>query len=105
METRLSMGVSGDRDGRRVRTFDTGNPDERVNVYLDERFQLACQNVKDSGVIVFTILFREDDANAKQLMSDCASKPGYAFRAPDQASLKSAFAAVASLLINLRLSK
>ncbi len=98
-ETRLSMGVEGIWEGKKVRTFEEGTS------YLDERFKLACTNAKAAGITIFTVLFREDDANAKALMQECASEPDYAYYASNSSALVGVFSQLAQKLQNLRLTK
>jgi hypothetical protein len=98
-ESRLAMGRAGVNQGAPVRSF------AEATTYLNDRMAQACQNAKAAGVTIITILFREENQAAKDLMSACATKPSYAYYAANTAALDSAFEQVAKLLQNLRLSK
>lgn len=64
--------------------------------YLDDRMLLACKNIKDAGIRIFTILYRENDPGITKLMQDCASEPKFYFAAKNKPALASAFDAIAA---------
>jgi hypothetical protein len=87
-------------DGR-FPAFDFG----AASKYLDQRTQIACQNAKDKGIRIYTILFRETSASAKNLMQSCATSPSMAFMAANGAELKTVFNKIGSDASNLRVSR
>ncbi|MBL8588790.1 MAG: pilus assembly protein [Methylobacteriaceae bacterium] len=72
-------------------------------VFLNDRLARACANAKAQGITIFTILFRETDATARQLLRNCASRPEQALLANNGAQLATAFQTIASDLSKLRL--
>jgi hypothetical protein len=63
-----------------------------------------CTTIKGSGIIIYTILFNNNDANTAKLFQDCASPNNY-FPAPTQDELRAAFQQVGSQLASLRLAQ
>ena len=61
--------------------------------------------MKAAGIIVFTVGFDLDSQTAKDLMTQCASGPSYAYIASDGAALKEAFRSIAINISRLRISK
>ena len=64
-----------------------------------------CTAMKEKGLIVFTVGFDLDTQSAKDLMTQCASGPAYAYIASDGAALKEAFRSIAINISRLRLSR
>jgi len=62
-----------------------------------------CENIKASGIEVYTVLFGVNDAAIEQILRNCATEPGMAFRAEDQAGLLKAFSRIGDRLRKLRL--
>lgn len=63
-----------------------------------------CTNMKDEGVIVYTVGFMAGSA-AERLLKDCATSPGHYFPASNGDALKTAFNAIGQSLSNLHLSQ
>ncbi|TNE60953.1 MAG: hypothetical protein EP335_18135 [Alphaproteobacteria bacterium] len=73
---------------------------------LDDRFDATCQNIKDAGVIIYTITFGSTpDADTQAAYAACATKSAFYFHAPTADSLNDAFDTIGRQLSNLRLSK
>lgn len=72
---------------------------------LDARVAEVCQNIKDTGVIVYTIVFQLSDPNTQALFQACASDPDKYFNSPSGAELTAAFRAIGTELSNLRISQ
>jgi Flp pilus assembly protein TadG len=73
---------------------------------LNSRMGEVCSNMKTAGITIYTITFTGSaDQNTKSYFLNCATDANKYFDAPDQASLKTAFQAIANDLNNLRLSK
>lgn len=71
--------------------------------FLNERLQTACANARAKGVTVYTVLFRETNQDAVNMLRQCASQPGYAFNAVNGADLAAAFGTIGSQISKLRL--
>lgn len=71
---------------------------------LDARTARLCQNIKDTGIIIYTITFQLADGPIKTLMQNCASEPDNYFDSPDNATLKEHFQTIGKELRNLRIS-
>ena len=76
---------------------------------VDARVKRVCENVKKSGIRLYTILFQVDYAKTQDLFRDCASKgddgqPLYSY-APDAAALQAAFAGIGADLTTLHISR
>lgn len=73
---------------------------------LDERFDRICNNVKEDGVIIYSITFgTTPDDTVKTAFENCATNNAFYFHAPTAASLETAFDTIGRQLSNLRLSK
>lgn len=72
---------------------------------MDTKLTTVCNAMKAQGVVVYTILFQEDDAGIKTLMKGCATTPDHFFDSPTAESLQSAFQTIGDSLANLRISK
>jgi Flp pilus assembly protein TadG len=75
------------------------------DAYLNQRMALVCQNAKAAGITIMTVLFRESDPTARNLMRDCASKPTYAHTAATGQDLVRIFQGIAGEIMALRLTK
>jgi len=73
---------------------------------LDNEVTIACANLKQLGVRVYTIAFTGAAANSIVMLQACASDPNRTFfNAPDQATLKAAFVSIANDLNKIRVIK
>lgn len=73
---------------------------------LDTRFDTTCRNIKQDGIIIYTITFGSTPDTATQnAYAACASNPSFYFHAPTAGSLQDAFETIGRQLSNLRLSK
>ena len=65
-----------------------------------------CAGIKAAGVVVYTVGFDiADQQDAKDLMSNCASSPEFAFLANSGTELKDAFRAIGANIASLRVSR
>lgn len=71
----------------------------------DNMVRDICANMRDQGIMVFTVGFALRDARAIELLSQCPGIETRAFRAEDATELRQAFVSIAQQLSNLRLSK
>ncbi|MNU27331.1 von Willebrand factor type A domain protein [compost metagenome] len=72
---------------------------------LDNRLAKVCREMKNAGVIIYTIAFSNPDTATQNLMRDCASQNAFYFNSPTTAALQSAFKKIGNSLSNLRVSK
>jgi len=96
---------AGNGDGyKAVFGHGTGNP---AGTAMDARLLALAQNIKDGGVIIYTIQFAHEGSGLQTLMQTVASSttaPHYHY-APNGDALKTIFKLVANNLSELRLSK
>jgi hypothetical protein len=64
-----------------------------------------CQNIKDDGIIIYTVLFQVSDPTIKNLLDTCASAPDNSFVADNNAALEAAFRDIATALAQPRLTR
>ena len=64
-----------------------------------------CQEIKDEGVIIYTIAFEVTDAATQDLLNDCATSADAYFNATDAAALSDAFGEIGNNLQELALTK
>ncbi len=64
-----------------------------------------CDNIKEEGIIIYTIAFDIYDSGVKELISKCAGNGGQYYDASNTSELASAFKKISSSLQSLRLSK
>lgn len=73
---------------------------------LDDRFDRICGNIKQDGIIIYSITFgTTPDDDVKTAFENCATNPAFYFHAPTASSLETAFDTIGRQLSNLRLSK
>lgn len=74
---------------------------------MDERLRALADNIKASGVLIYTIQFAHSGTSLQALMKDVASGPNapYYHFAPDRDDLRRIFREIANHLSELRLSK
>jgi Flp pilus assembly protein TadG len=73
--------------------------------YLDQRMELACENIKKTGITVMTVLFRVTKPDVMKRMEKCATIPPMAYQAKDETALKKAFEKIAAEVSRLKLTK
>ncbi len=72
---------------------------------LDERFEEICENMKQEGLMVYTITFQSGITDAtREIFRRCAS-PGKYYNAPSDADLVEAFEKIANQLSQLHIAK
>jgi Flp pilus assembly protein TadG len=72
---------------------------------LNSRTALACENVKDANIQVYTIAFQVSDAATLQMLEDCASDPTMAYQSGNNDELIAAFAAIGDDISLLRIAQ
>mgnify|MGYP006283466655 CR=1 FL=1 len=71
----------------------------------DDDTRTLCKNIKNDGIILFTVAFDVTDANILSILQGCATDTGKYFKAEDAAQLKSAFGKIGAYLQNVRITK
>jgi Flp pilus assembly protein TadG len=64
-----------------------------------------CTTIKQNGIIIYTILFNNNDSATQALFRSCASSPSDYFLSPSDTALESAFTQIGQELSTLRLSE
>ena len=72
---------------------------------LNNRLTEVCTNMKDAGIIIYTITFKLNSQTTKTIYQNCATDLGKYFDSGDGEALEQAFRDIAEELINLRVSK
>jgi hypothetical protein len=70
---------------------------------LNARTATVCTNIKDKGIIIYTITFQVNSATVQNLMQNCATDASKYFNSPDASTLESTFRAIGRELSNLRI--
>lgn len=78
---------------------------ERAEQELDERLTEVCTAMKNAGIVVYTISFRNPGDEIEELMQSCATQPEFYFNSPNAAQLQAAFQQIGGSLSNLRVSR
>lgn len=81
-----------------------GSTQAQAITALDERLSQTCENIKATGITVYTITFDLDDPDTLALMTDCATDPTKSFAA-EGADLQSTFELIGAEVSRLRLSR
>lgn len=88
----------------------SGNAGDHINCNatngsaLSQALQM-CTAMKQAGITIFTVGFELDTQAAKDLMTQCASGPTYAYLASNGAALQEAFRSIAVNISRLRISQ
>lgn len=72
---------------------------------LNQKTTTVCNAMKAQGILIYTILFQEDDSTAINLMRNCASEEDYFFESATEQELQDAFHTIGDSLSKLRVSK
>jgi len=73
---------------------------------LNDRFEEVCTNLKDNGVIVYTVTFESGvDEDTKDVYERCATSEDYFHDAPTQDKLVEVFETISRELSNLRIKE
>ena len=79
-----------------------GNEAESV---LDDKTAELCTNIKNEGIMIYTVTFQLSDGPIKDLMRDCATSTGMYFDSPSNSELEDVFEQIAVGLSKLRISQ
>ncbi|MGI4851638.1 MAG: pilus assembly protein TadG-related protein [Janthinobacterium lividum] len=72
---------------------------------IDNKVLNLCQQIKNKGITIYTILLMVDDARAQQVYQQCASEPAYAFLANTVTTLYDQLSVIASATQKVRIIK
>lgn len=72
---------------------------------IDARVTALCNNIKATGIRIYTITFAVNAPAIQQVFRNCASEPSLYFHSPGASDLRAAFRAIARDLSQLRLSR
>ena len=85
----------------RLGTTNKNTARDRIN----DRMQNVCDAMKAQGILIFTITFRLNNEDTKDLYRACATQLSYYFDSPSNGDLEGAFEAIGEELTNLRLAE
>lgn len=69
------------------------------------RAKELCKKMKAKGIEIYSVTFQLNSSSAKQMMEDCASKPGNYYDAANGIALRNAFKNIADEISELRISE
>jgi Flp pilus assembly protein TadG len=72
--------------------------------YVNNRQQQLCNNIKATGIEIYTVIFRETNQQTQNIMRNCATSPSHFYRADNAQELSAAFSAIGSGIGQLRLT-
>jgi Flp pilus assembly protein TadG len=73
--------------------------------YVNSRQATLCNNIKNDGIEIYTVIFRETDNATENLMRNCASGADHFYRADNAQQLAQAFDAIGTGIGALRLTR
>ncbi len=72
---------------------------------LDQRLSEICTNMKNVGIIVYTITFQLNTSSTQALYRACATDPNKYYNSPTLETLRDAFRSIGAELSNLRIAE
>jgi Flp pilus assembly protein TadG len=72
--------------------------------YVNAREAQLCTNIKNEGIEIYTVIFRETDRATETLMRNCATSSQHFYRADSAQELSAAFDAIGTGIGQLRLT-
>jgi hypothetical protein len=72
--------------------------------YVNSRQAQLCTNIKNAGIEIYTVIFRETDQTTENMMRACSSGPDHFYRADNAQELSDAFDAIGTGIGSLRLT-
>jgi hypothetical protein len=72
--------------------------------YINSRLAAVCENIKATGIEIFTVTFKVTDKATTDLYTQCASKPPYYYNAKTSAELKNSFEQIGKAISKLRVA-
>ena len=88
-----------------IHTDHTSNNFNTAQAQLDQKLRTVCENIKDTGIIIYTIVFQLTDTSTQDLFRECATDADKFFNSPNNETLSEAFRAIGAELSNLRIGR
>lgn len=85
--------------------IEMGLASDQITPALNNAQAQTCQEMKDAGVMVFSIVFQTTNETVQSLFRNCASFPNYYFSATSNNELLAAFRTIGGQLASLRISE
>ena len=76
-----------------------------TSTQVDARQQILCTNIKNAGVIVYTVQVNTGGDPTSTLLQNCATDPSYFFLLTSASQIVTTFQSIGTALSNLRLSQ
>jgi Flp pilus assembly protein TadG len=83
-----------------TRGLSISDPTTQLNTWMSQ----MCTTIKANGIIIYTVLFNNNNAATATLFRDCAS-PGNYYNSPTGTDLQNAFKQIGTQLSNLRIAQ
>ena len=83
----------------------TSNNSNTAQNQLDQKLRDVCENIKETGIIIYTIVFQVNNSETANLFEECASDSGKFFNSPNNEQLNDAFRTIGAELSNLRIAQ
>lgn len=77
--------------------------DAEARTILNQNFGQACTLIKATGIQIYTVLFQEADAAARQVFEDCATSPAHNYNPDDKTALIAALSKIGEELKRIRI--
>lgn len=77
--------------------------DAQARTILNQNFAQACTLIKEKGIQIYTVLFQEADAEARQVFEDCATSPAHNYNPGDKKALDAALTKIGEELKQIRI--
>lgn len=84
---------------------DLATANARVRTELNLRTANVCTQMKQKGIVIYTVVLGVTDTATQALWQTCATKPENFFNSPDKAALANAFQQIGTQLASLRLTQ
>lgn len=73
--------------------------------YINAREEALCDAIKATGIVIYTIQFRDASTDNATRLRNCATTPDHYYHAADAQELQQAFDAIGSGIGDLRLTR
>ena len=83
----------------------TSNNFNTAQSELDQKLKDVCENIKETGITIYTITFQLEDTSTQNLFRECATDPAKFFNSPNNETLSEAFRSIGAELSNLRIGR
>ncbi|HEX8900481.1 VWA domain-containing protein [Vitreimonas sp.] len=73
--------------------------------HINDREEALCEAIKATGIVIYTIQFRDSSADNEERLMNCATSPDHFYQAANAQELQSAFDAIGSGIGDLRITR